>query len=47
MPDKYLGGMASPCGRWIYGVPGTAKKVLRISTITGTMDTIGPEFHGT
>ena len=38
--------MASPCGRWIYGVPGTAKKVLRISTINGTMDTIGPEFPG-
>ena len=44
--DKYLGGMASPCGKWIYGVPGTARRVMRISTETGVMDCIGPSFSG-
>lgn len=44
--DKYLGGMASPCGRFIYGVPGTARRVLRISTETGAMDCIGPSYPG-
>ena len=44
--DKYLGGMASPCGKYIYGVPGTSRRVLRISTETGVMDCIGPSFNG-
>mmetsp|Transcript_30903 Transcript_30903/g.74241 ORF Transcript_30903/g.74241 Transcript_30903/m.74241 type:complete len:726 (-) Transcript_30903:784-2961(-) len=44
--DKYLGGMSSPCGRYIYGVPGTARRVVRISTKTGKMDCIGPSYNG-
>lgn len=44
--DKYLGGMASPCGKYIYGVPGGACRVLRISTETGIMDCIGPSYDG-
>ena len=44
--DKYMGGMASPCGTFIYGVPGGAKRVLRIHTETNTMDWIGPSFEG-
>eukprot|EP00980_Cylindrotheca_fusiformis_P000589 scaffold154_cov129-Cylindrotheca_fusiformis.AAC.6 len=44
--DKYLGGMASPCGRFIYGVPGTSRRLLRISTETGAMDCIGPSYNG-
>ena len=44
--DKYLGGMASPCGKYIYGVPGTARKVMRITTDSGAMDCIGPSFPG-
>lgn len=44
--DKYMGGMASPCGTYIYGVPGSAKRVLRINTETNTMDWIGPMFNG-
>ena len=44
--DKYLGGMASPCGKYIYGVPGTARRLLRISTKTGVMDCIGPSYTG-
>lgn len=31
--DKYLGGMASPCGRYIYGVPVSIIGVLRSLTI--------------
>ncbi len=44
--DKYLGGMCSPCGTYIYGVPGHAKRVLRINTATNDMDHIGPSFSG-
>ena len=44
--DKYLGGMSSPCGKYVYGVPGTAKRVLRIRVEDGTMDTFGPSFEG-
>ena len=44
--DKYLGGMASPCGKYIYGVPGGARRVLRISVETGTLDCIGPSYDG-
>jgi hypothetical protein len=44
--DKYMGGMASPCGTYIYGVPRTAKRVLRIHTETSTVDWIGPLYEG-
>lgn len=44
--DKYLGGMASPCGTYIYGVPGTARRVLRIHTKTHVMDLVGPSYEG-
>lgn len=44
--DKYLGGMASPCGRYVYGVPGNAQQVLRIDTQTNIMDVFGPKFVG-
>ena len=33
--DKWLGGVGSPCGKYIYGVPGHAKDVLRITVDTG------------
>lgn len=42
--DKYLGGMAA--GGYIYGVPGTARRVLKISVASGEMECIGPEFAG-
>jgi hypothetical protein len=44
--DKYLGGMASPCGKYVYGVPGGAKRVLRITISNGQMDLIGPAYEG-
>jgi hypothetical protein len=44
--DKYLGGMASPCTRYVFGVPGHAKRVIRVTTDTGKVDWIGPEFVG-
>eukprot|EP00037_Helgoeca_nana_P024523 m.261169 g.261169 ORF g.261169 m.261169 type:complete len:426 (+) comp26660_c1_seq2:368-1645(+) len=44
--DKWLGGTASPCGGYIYGVPGHAPRVLRITVATGKVDCIGPEFIG-
>ena len=44
--DKYLGGMASPCGRFIYGVPGHAKRVIRVTVETGDVDWIGREYKG-
>jgi hypothetical protein len=44
--DKYLGGMASPCGRYIYGVPGHAKRVIRVTVDTEKVDWIGPEYPG-
>lgn len=33
--DKYLGGVDSPCGKYIYGVPGNALRVLRVTVSTG------------
>ncbi|KAL9180254.1 hypothetical protein ACHAXT_008224 [Thalassiosira profunda] len=44
--DKWLGGMASPCGRYIYGVPGHAKRVVRVDVRSGSVDCIGPEYAG-
>lgn len=44
--DKWLGGMASPCGTYVYGVPGTARRVLRITVADGRMDCIGPALGG-
>lgn len=44
--DKYLGGMASPCGRYIYGVPGHAKRVIQVTVDSGKVDWIGPEYQG-
>jgi hypothetical protein len=44
--DKYLGGMASPCGKYVFGVPGGAKRVLRIRVADGRMDFIGPPYIG-
>jgi len=44
--DKYLGGMASPCGKYIYGVPGGGRRVLRICVETGKLDCIGPNYDG-
>jgi hypothetical protein len=44
--DKYLGGMASPCGTYVYGVPGGAHRVLRIRVESGTMELIGPSYEG-
>ena len=44
--DKYLGGMASPCGRYIYGVPGHAKRLIQVDVNTRKVEMIGPEYHG-
>jgi hypothetical protein len=44
--DKYLGGMASPCGAYVYGVPGGAHRVLRIHVESGAVDLIGPSYEG-
>ena len=44
--DKWLGGMSSPCERYVYGVPGTHPRVLRITCATGEVDYIGPDFKG-
>jgi len=44
--DKYLGGMASPCGRYVYGVPGHAKQVVQVDVNTGEVTFIGPEYNG-
>mmetsp|Transcript_3956 Transcript_3956/g.8917 ORF Transcript_3956/g.8917 Transcript_3956/m.8917 type:complete len:1089 (-) Transcript_3956:770-4036(-) len=44
--DKYLGGMASPCGRYIYGVPGHAKRVVRVDVHSGEVSFIGPDYTG-
>jgi len=44
--EKYMGGMVSACGKYIYGVPGGAKRVLRINTESNSMDWIGPSFEG-
>eukprot|EP00566_Odontella_aurita_P003283 CAMPEP_0113538406 /NCGR_PEP_ID=MMETSP0015_2-20120614/7346_1 /TAXON_ID=2838 /ORGANISM="Odontella" /LENGTH=971 /DNA_ID=CAMNT_0000437973 /DNA_START=28 /DNA_END=2943 /DNA_ORIENTATION=- /assembly_acc=CAM_ASM_000160 len=39
--DKYLGGVASPCGDYIYGVPGFARRVLSVHVPTGRVELIG------
>jgi hypothetical protein len=44
--DKYLGGIESPCGNYVYGVPGTARQVLRVELATKKVDLIGPTFPG-
>ena len=44
--DKFLGGMCSPTGKFIYGVPGHAKRTLMINTETNEMSLIGPSFNG-
>ncbi|KAI2513904.1 hypothetical protein MHU86_288 [Fragilaria crotonensis] len=44
--DKFLGGMPSSCGDFIYGVPGSARRVLRIDVRAKVMDMIGPPMHG-
>jgi hypothetical protein len=44
--DKYLGGMASSCQQYVYGVPGGAKRVVRIRVVDGYMDFIGPIYEG-
>lgn len=44
--DKYLGGMSSPCGNFVYGVPGGAKRVLRIRVSDSRLDCIGPRYEG-
>jgi len=42
--DKYLGGVSSPCGRYVYGIPGYAQRVLRITVSTGNVDMIGDSW---
>lgn len=44
--DKYLGGIESPCGKFVYGVPGTAQQVLRVELSTKKLNVIGPCFPG-
>eukprot|EP00928_Gymnodinium_smaydae_P005669 TRINITY_DN11936_c0_g1_i1.p1 TRINITY_DN11936_c0_g1~~TRINITY_DN11936_c0_g1_i1.p1 ORF type:complete len:457 (-),score=94.72 TRINITY_DN11936_c0_g1_i1:52-1371(-) len=44
--DKWLGGVGSFCGKFVYGVPGKARRVLRIHVETGVVDEIGPDFVG-
>eukprot|EP00945_MAST-04E_sp_MAST-4E-sp1_P008010 g8010.t1 len=44
--DKWLGGVCSPCGKFIYGVPGHAKRVLKITIATGEYELIGPKYKG-
>lgn len=44
--DKYLGGIESPCGNFVYGVPGTAHQVLRIELKAKKVELIGPSFLG-
>jgi len=38
--------MSSPCGRYVYGVPGHARRVVRVDTSTSEVDFIGPEYPG-
>eukprot|EP00948_MAST-09A_sp_MAST-9A-sp1_P000895 g895.t1 len=44
--DKWLGGVGSPDGKYVYGVPGHHKRVLRIEVATGKYDIIGPTYRG-
>jgi hypothetical protein len=43
--DKWLGGVLGSDGV-VYGVPGTAKNVLRVVPETGEVSTFGGPFHG-
>jgi len=43
--EMYLGGLLADDGM-IYGIPGNARRVLRINPYNGTVDHIGPEFPG-
>ena len=44
--DKWLGGMSSFDGKYIYGVPGGHKQVLCINTETGENKLLGGPFDG-
>eukprot|EP00941_MAST-03F_sp_MAST-3F-sp1_P004674 g4674.t1 len=44
--DKWLGGVSSWDSQYVYGVPGHAKRVLRVTVATGKVDLIGPSFPG-
>jgi len=44
--DKWLGGVASFDGKFVYGAPGSARRVLRVELATGKVDLIGPEYEG-
>jgi len=44
--DKWLGGVQSLCGKYIYGVPGKAQQALRIELATGKVDMMGGPFPG-
>lgn len=44
--DKWLGGVSSFCGKYIYGVPGKAKTILRITVATGMVDEIAGPYLG-
>ena len=44
--DKWLGGMSSADGKFIYGVPGSAKEVLCIDTETGGSSLLGGPYVG-
>ena len=35
-----------PDGKYIYGVPGHAKRVLKITAATGEYELISPEYKG-
>ena len=44
--EKWLGGVCSPDGEYIYGVPGHATRVVRVTVKTGEVTLIGPEYFG-
>lgn len=39
--NKWLGGVTSPYGKFVFGVPGNAPDVLRISLPSGTVERVG------
>lgn len=43
--DKYLGGALGPDGV-VYGVPGSARRVLKVVPATGEVSFIGPDMPG-
>lgn len=43
--EKYLGGVLGSDGK-VYGIPGNAKRVLRIDPYTSEVTFIGPSFDG-